>query len=151
VAMIASIGISTKYLTLRTAAAADLKPRVLRIVSRTIDVNGKPAKVYGLQQPDDTSGLITEAGRFRVNLENHSEAPTLIHWHGLFPPYGQEGVPDLPQPLLAAGGSYEYDFPLKTPGTHWMHAHTLQEQQLLAAPLIVADSAEISRDEQQVV
>ena len=29
--------------------------------------------------------------------------------------------------------SYDYDFPLTTPGTHWMHAHTLQEQQVLAA------------------
>jgi FtsP/CotA-like multicopper oxidase with cupredoxin domain len=151
VATIAGTVASGKYLSLKPAAAADLKPRVLRVVSRTIEVNGKPAKVYGLEQPDGTSGIVAEAGQFRVSLENHSEAPTLVHWHGLLPPYGQDGVPDLPQPLLPAGASYEYDFPLKTPGTHWMHAHTLQEQQLLAAPLIVADPTETTRDEQQVV
>ncbi|TIQ75412.1 MAG: copper oxidase, partial [Mesorhizobium sp.] len=34
---------------------------------------------------------------------------------------------------------------------HWMHAHTLQEQLLLAAPLIVADPADDANDEQEVV
>ncbi|TIT69760.1 MAG: copper oxidase, partial [Mesorhizobium sp.] len=42
-------------------------------------------------------------------------------------------------------------FPVAAPGTHWMHAHTLQEQQLLAAPLIVTDPADEGRDEQPVV
>lgn len=135
----------------KLAAAAETEPTVLRVANRTIEVNGKPAKVYGLLQPDDRPGIVTPAGRFRVRLENQIEAPTLIHWHGLLPPYGQDGVPDLPQALLPSGQSYDYDFPLKTPGTHWMHAHTLQEQQLMAAPLIVTDPAEAARDEQQVV
>lgn len=134
-----------------SAVGAEFEPTVLRVVNRVIEVNGKPAKVYGLLQPDGRSGIVTPAGRFRVRLENKIEAPTLIHWHGLLPPYGQDGVPDLPQPLLSSGQNYDYDFPLETPGTHWMHAHTLQEQQLLAAPLIVTDPAEAARDEQQVV
>ncbi|TIS48518.1 MAG: copper oxidase, partial [Mesorhizobium sp.] len=66
-------------------------------------------------------------------------------------PFGQDGVPDLPQPLLKPGKAYDYNFPVATPGTHWMHAHTLQEQQLLAAPLIVTDPADKGRDEQPVV
>ena len=150
-ATIAGAANSIKYAGLRSAAAADLVASSLRIVSRTIEVNGKPAKVLGLHQPDGTSGVFTQIGRFRIRLENHVEAPTLIHWHGLLPPYGQDGVPDLPQPLLSPGGSYDYDFPLRTPGTHWMHAHTLQEQQLLAAPLIVTEPEEAKRDEQPVV
>ncbi len=135
----------------KRAAAAGTEPTVLRVADRTIEVNGKPAKVYGLLQLDGTSGIVTPAGRFRVRLESQIDAPTLIHWHGLLPPFGQDGVPDLPQPLLPSGQSYDYGFPLKTPGTHWMHAHTLQEQQLMAAPLIVTDPAEAARDEQQVV
>jgi FtsP/CotA-like multicopper oxidase with cupredoxin domain len=124
----------------------------LGVESRVIEVNGRPATVFGLRQPDGTSGIVTQLGnRFRVRLENRSGEPTLIHWHGLLPPYGQDGVPDLPQPLLPSGQAYDYDFSLETAGTHWMHAHTLQEQQLLAAPLIVADPAENERDEQQVV
>jgi FtsP/CotA-like multicopper oxidase with cupredoxin domain len=124
---------------------------ILRVDNRTIEVNGKAAKVLGLLQPDGTAGLRLEAGtRFQVRLENSSGEPTLIHWHGLLPPYGQDGVPDLPQSLLESGRAYDYDFPLETPGTHWIHAHTLQEQRLLAAPLIVSDPADAGRDEQEI-
>jgi len=134
------------------ATAAEPDATILRVETRTIEVNGRAAKVFGLLQSDGRPGISTQAGRrFRVRLENRSEAPTLIHWHGLLAPYGQDGVPDLPQPLLPSGQAYDYDFPLDTPGTHWMHAHTLQEQQLLAAPLIVTDPADSARDEQQVV
>jgi FtsP/CotA-like multicopper oxidase with cupredoxin domain len=59
-------------------------------------------------------------------------------------------VPGLPQPLLESGQAYEYDFQVDTPGTHWMHAHTLQEQRLLAAPLIIRDPADAGRDEQEI-
>ncbi|MGD9724993.1 MAG: multicopper oxidase family protein [Nitrospiraceae bacterium] len=125
---------------------------MLRVENRYIEVNGKAAKVFGLVQPNGTRGLLTHAGRnFRVRLENRADEPTIIHWHGLLPPYGQDSMPELPQPLLRSGSAYEYDFPLDTPGTHWMHAHTLQEQRLLAAPLIVADPSESHLDEQQIV
>lgn len=125
---------------------------ILRVNRRTIEVNGKPASVLGLHQLDGRAGLYLKAGqRFQVQLENQIDEPTLIHWHGLLPPFGQDGVPGLPQPLLSPGLSYQYDFPVSTPGTHWMHAHTLQEQELLAAPLIVADANAAVRDEQEVV
>ncbi len=143
--------VSSRFPAVRSAAAVEPEPTVLRAATRNIDVNGKPAKVFGLLQPDGTSGLVLPAGRFRVRLDNQIDTPTLIHWHGLKPPYGQDGVPDLPQPALAVGRSYDYDFPLETPGTHWMHAHTLQEQQLLAAPLIVTEAADDRADEQPVV
>ncbi|TIS72619.1 MAG: twin-arginine translocation signal domain-containing protein, partial [Mesorhizobium sp.] len=125
---------------------------IIRAESRVIDVAGRAATVFGLVQQDGTHGLVSQAGEdFNVRLENALDAPTLIHWHGLTPPFGQDGVPDLPQPLLQSGQAYDYRFPLETTGTHWMHAHTLQEQQLLAAPLIVNDPAEAGLDEQPVV
>ena len=137
--------------SLRAAIAAASVATILRVDSRTIDVDGKSAKVLGLLQLDGKPGLTMDAGkRFQVRLENKAGEPTLIHWHGLLPPYGQDGVPGLPQPLLEGGQAYEYDFPVDTPGTHWMHAHTLQEQRLLAAPLIVKDPADAGRDEQEV-
>jgi FtsP/CotA-like multicopper oxidase with cupredoxin domain len=136
----------------RAASAAAATATPLRVDSRVIEVNGKPAKVFGLLQANGTSGLDIEAGAgFKVRLENNSGEPTLVHWHGLLPPYGQDGVPGMPQPLLPSGQAYEYDFPVENPGTHWMHAHTLQEQRLLAAPLIVRDPADSGRDEQDVV
>ncbi len=127
-------------------------PRSLRIVSRTLDINRRPAKVFGLVDAQGRPGLtFTEGQNFRVGLANELGEPTLIHWHGLKPPYEQDGVPDMPAPMLKAGETRAYDFPVGGAGTHWMHAHTLQEQNLLAAPLVVHSAAASVADEQDVV
>ncbi len=127
-------------------------PRPLSITRRTLEVKGKAASVFGLQQPDGTSGLTLDAdGVFDVSLSNAADAATLIHWHGLTPPWAQDGVPDTPAPLLEPGGRRAYHFPVGPGGTHWMHAHTLQEQALLAAPLIVRTAQDRAADEQEVV
>src|SRR4029077_14211737 len=73
-------------------------------------------------------------------VENRIEEPSLIHWHGLTPPWQQDGVPGVSGPAIPAGGSADYDFPLRFGGTFWMHSHQgLQEQLLMAAPLIIRD------------
>ncbi|NLH82080.1 MAG: multicopper oxidase domain-containing protein [Phyllobacteriaceae bacterium] len=124
----------------------------LAATTRTIDVDGRAATVLGLLRPDGGHGLTLDAGgRFAVALENRCGEPTLIHWHGLTPPWEQDGVPNLPKPLLAPGETRAYDFPVGEGGTFWMHAHTLQEQRLLAAPLIVRRAADRAADEQEVV
>ena len=115
--------------------------RVLRAQSRTIEVNGKPASVLGIGRPDGTSGITTAVGRqFRVRVENQLDWPTLIHWHGLAPPWQQDGVPGVSGPAIPPGGSADYDFPLRYGGTFYMHSHEgLQEQLLMVAPLIIHD------------
>ncbi len=126
--------------------------RQLGIVNRTIEINGKAARVLGLTQPDGTPGLTLDAGTsFDVALSNGIDAPTLIHWHGLTPPWAMDGVPDNPAALLKPAETRRYAFPVGAGGTHWMHAHTLQEQNLLAAPLIVRTAADRQRDEQEIV
>lgn len=126
--------------------------RSLSIAKRVIEINGKAADVFGLLQPDGTTGLTLQAGeQFDVALTNNIDAPTLIHWHGLTPPWGMDGVPDNPAALLSAAEARRYTFPVGAGGTHWMHAHTLQEQNLLAAPLIVRTAEDLKRDEQEVV
>ncbi|RWK43723.1 multicopper oxidase domain-containing protein [Mesorhizobium sp.] len=126
---------------------------LIRAGTRTIDVNGRAATVYGLMQTNGMHGLIAEAGRpFHVRMENGLDEETLIHWHGLTPPWQQDGVPGVSQALLSPGAAHNYDFLLKQAGTNWMHAHHgLQEQGLLAAPLIVRDPAEAREDVQEVV
>jgi FtsP/CotA-like multicopper oxidase with cupredoxin domain len=116
-------------------------PTVLRLISRTIEVDGKPAVVYGIRQPNGAEGITTNVGeRFRVRVDNQIGKPSLIHWHGLAPPWRQDGVPGISGPPIPAGGSADYDFPLAYGGTFWMHSHQgLQEQLLLDAPLIIRD------------
>jgi FtsP/CotA-like multicopper oxidase with cupredoxin domain len=124
----------------------------LEVAKRTIDVNGKAAEVFGLLQPDGTHGVRMDADAiFDVELANKVGEPTLIHWHGLTPPWEQDGVPDNPAALLGASESRKYAFPVGPGGTHWMHAHTLQEQKLLASPLIVRTAQDRAADEQEVV
>lgn len=127
-------------------------PTDLVIGTRTLDINGKSASVFGLADRTGKPGLVLDAGTdFNVRLVNDTAEGTLIHWHGLTPPWEMDGVPDNPAALLGAGESRNYKFPVGPGGTHWMHAHTLQEQRLLAAPLIVRTSEDRARDEQEVV
>ena len=142
----------TRYAVSETLPATASKSDVLRIVSRMIEVKGRASKVFGLVQADGTPGLSLPAGGlFDVALRNETAEPTIIHWHGLTPPWEQDGVPDAPLPLIETKIGRQFRFPVGRAGTHWMHAHTLQEQNLLAAPLIVFDPAERGRDEQEVV
>src|SRR5690348_14679898 len=120
------------------AGGAATPPLRLLAARRSLSVNGRAASVYGLGPAPGQSARQFMAGeRFAVTLENGLKESTLVHWHGLTPPSAQDGTPGLSQPPLAAGGHYDYDFPLQRSGTFWMHSHVgLQRAQLLAAPLI---------------
>lgn len=121
--------------------------------SRVLEVNGKAAKVLGLEVNGKAGGLTTRYGDlFAVDVHNQLGEPTLIHWHGLAPPVQFDGVPMLSAPPLEPGQSAEYRFENRRTGTHWMHSHMgLQEQLLLAAPLIVKEAGEPIVDEQEHV
>jgi FtsP/CotA-like multicopper oxidase with cupredoxin domain len=135
----------------RSALAA--APRRLAIEMRQIEVLRRPAEIFRLAGPDGKEGLEFRAGdEFDVTLENRAGVASLIHWHGLTPPWRQDGVPEISQPALAPEKDYSYLFPLTRPGTYWMHSHQgLQEQQLASAPLIIHDPAEAALDRQEVV
>ena len=123
----------------------------LSAATRVLDVDGRAATVFGLEGSSG-QGLVLDPGqRFRVDLANRLDVPTLIHWHGQIPPNEQDGVPDVPRPMLQPGETRSYDYePL--PGTYWMHAHIpLQEMNLLAAPLIVRSAEDVKADRQEVV
>lgn len=121
------------------AARAEDAPTQLVVRTRMLDVKGKAAKVFGITDANGKPGLSVLYGKpFNVALTNSLSEETAIHWHGLTPPVALDGVPDLPAPALKAGETKIYTFNNKRVGTHWMHSHLgLQEQQLLAAPLIV--------------
>lgn len=71
--------------------------------SRTLDINGRAATVYGLQGPSGQGLILEPEQHFRVDLTNHLDVETLIHWHGQIPPNEQDGVPDMPMPMLKPG------------------------------------------------
>ena len=131
---------------------AQSAPLSLTAATRVIEVGGRAASVMGLTNGSGKQGLILDPGqRFRVDLTNALEEETIIHWHGQIPPNEQDGVPDLPMPLLKPGETRSYDY-AAMPGTFWMHSHVpVQEMSLLAAPLIVRRPEDLTSDRQEVV
>jgi FtsP/CotA-like multicopper oxidase with cupredoxin domain len=131
---------------------ADIPPRLLRATTRTLDIGRRAVSVKGILNDQGTTGLILNPDEtFRLDLVNELDTPTILHWHGQIPPNAQDGVPDMPQPALAAGERRSFDF-APTPGTHWMHSHIpVQEMELLAAPLIVRRAEDLAADRQEVV
>src|SRR5882724_1678873 len=126
---------------------------ILELQRRNIVVNGKSASVYGIRQPDGTDGITTDVGKpFSVRVVNKINEPSLIHWHGMTPPWQQDGVPGVSGPAIPPGGSADYDYPLRFGGTFWMHSHQgLQEQLLMAAPLIIRDQRDLPGQQEIVV
>ncbi len=124
----------------------------LRAVRRSIVVNGKAASVFGLAGPDGKPGLRLDPGqRFNLALANETDGETIVHWHGQTPGPDQDGVVDTGYVKpIAAGTRQSYDFAPRA-GTHWMHSHHgLQEQALMAAPLIIRTEEDRRRDAQEV-
>ena len=143
----------TSLMGLPRLAMAGPEPTLLTVAKRVLEVKGKAATVYGLTGPGGKPGLAMMLGEhFRVRVKNDTDSDTIIHWHGLTPPFGQDGVAMYGQPAIPPGGTLDYDFANTRSGTHWMHSHMgLQEQQLLAAPLIVQEVKEPLFDDQEHV
>jgi FtsP/CotA-like multicopper oxidase with cupredoxin domain len=148
----ASLGFAGSVALPRFSLAQDVRPRTLVADRRVIDVLGKPANVYGIRAENGGQGLFLPSGeRFLVDLENQIGTETMIHWHGQTPDPAQDGVSDTGYVSpVAAGEKRSYDFSART-GTHWMHSHHgLQEQSLLAAPLVVYSAEDEAADLQDV-
>lgn len=108
--------------------------------SRQIEVLGRAATVYGITGPDGRQGVHGKAGeRFQLAVQNDTDIDIITHWHGqVLAAEGQDRA-YTGGGALAAGAIDLPDFEL-TPGTHWMHAHQLSEQVLMAAPMIGRES-----------
>jgi CopA family copper-resistance protein len=71
----------------------------------------------------------TEGDTAEIIVHNHLKESTSLHWHGVFLPNKEDGVPYLTQMPIEPGGTYTYRFPIIQTGTHWYHSHSgLQEQ-----------------------
>lgn len=71
----------------------------------------------------------TEGDTAEIVVHNGLKESTSLHWHGVFLPNKEDGVPYLTQQPIAPGADYVYRFPVIQHGTHWYHSHSgLQEQ-----------------------
>ena len=71
----------------------------------------------------------TEGDTAEIYVHNELDESTSLHWHGLFLPNKEDGVPNLTQMPIKPGTTHIYRFPIIQHGTHWYHSHSgLQEQ-----------------------
>ena len=71
----------------------------------------------------------TEGDTALIYVHNEMNKETSLHWHGVFVPNKEDGVPYLTQMPVKPHTTYLYTFPVIQNGTHWYHCHTgLQEQ-----------------------
>ena len=71
----------------------------------------------------------TEGDTAEIVVHNQLRESTAVHWHGIFLPNKEDGIPHLTQMPIAPGTSFTYRFPIIQTGTHWYHSHAgLQEQ-----------------------
>ncbi len=71
----------------------------------------------------------TEGDIAEIIVHNKSKESTSLHWHGVFLPNKEDGVPYLTQMPIKPNETFTYRFPIIQSGTHWYHSHSgLQEQ-----------------------
>ncbi|MNK64578.1 Copper resistance protein A precursor [compost metagenome] len=87
---------------------------------RAIAVNGQ------IPMPTLT---FTEGDTAEIVVHNQLKENTSLHWHGVFLPNKEDGVPYLTQQPIKPNTIHTYRFPIIQNGTHWYHSHSgLQEQ-----------------------
>ena len=71
----------------------------------------------------------TEGDIAEIVVHNKLKEGTSLHWHGVYLPNKEDGVPFLTQMPIAPNTTHTYRFPIIQNGTHWYHSHSgLQEQ-----------------------
>jgi len=64
-----------------------------------------------------------EGDRLRIYVTNNIDAPTTIHWHGVFLPNGMDGVGGLNQRAIQSGETFKYEWTVRQSGTFMYHSH----------------------------
>ena len=128
---IMKIKISIIILFLALSASAQKIVRYDLYVRDTIvNFSGKEKRAIAVngQIPMPTL-TFTEGDIAEIYVHNELKEETSMHWHGLFLPNKEDGVPNLTQMPIKPHTTHKYSFPIIQNGTHWYHSHSgLQEQ-----------------------
>lgn len=121
---------TTLLLTATVAFAQKVVHYDLYVKDTIVNYAGKEKRAIAVngQIPMPTLEF-TEGDIAEIVVHNQLKESTAIHWHGLFLPNKEDGIPYLTQKPILPGESLTYSFPIVQTGTHWYHSHEgLQEQ-----------------------
>ena len=102
----------------------------LHVKDTIVNFAGKEKKAIAVngQIPMPTL-YFTQGDTAEIHVYNQLTENTSLHWHGLFLPNKEDGVPYLTQMPIRPNTKHIYKFPIIQHGTHWYHSHSgLQEQ-----------------------
>lgn len=102
----------------------------LYITDTIVNFSGKTKRAIAVngQIPMPTL-TFTEGDTAEIVVHNQLKESTSLHWHGLYLPNKEDGVPYLTQMPIEPNTTHTYRFAIIQNGTHWYHSHSgLQEQ-----------------------
>jgi FtsP/CotA-like multicopper oxidase with cupredoxin domain len=125
--------------------------RTLRAYQNTIALpNGGSTAVWSFDGTATGPALRIKRGEeLRIRLINDLPEPTALHWHGVRVANAMDGVPDLTQPPIAPGKSFDYRFRPPDAGTFWYRPAgnaAAQTGRGLRGALVVEESAPVAVD-----
>jgi CopA family copper-resistance protein len=118
----------------------------LYVKDTLVNFTGKPKRAIAVngQIPMPTL-TFTEGDIAEIHVHNQLKEGTSLHWHGIFLPNQEDGVPFLTQMPIKPGETHVYKFPVIQNGTHWYHSHSgMQEQIGMYGSLIMKKKADDS-------
>jgi FtsP/CotA-like multicopper oxidase with cupredoxin domain len=65
-----------------------------------------------------------EGKRVTININNKTDIPEVIHWHGMFLGSSVDGAMEEGTPMIAPGGASQISFIPQPAGFRWYHTHT---------------------------
>jgi FtsP/CotA-like multicopper oxidase with cupredoxin domain len=113
-----------------TGYAQDVVHYDLTVTDTIVNFSGKEKRAIAVngQIPMPTL-TFTEGTIAEIVVHNKLKESTSLHWHGVFLPNKEDGVPYLTQMPIEPNETFTYRFPIIQSGTHWYHSHSgLQEQ-----------------------
>ncbi len=102
----------------------------LYVTDTLVNFSGKEKRAIAVngQIPMPTL-TFTEGDTAEIHVHNKLKESTSLHWHGVYLPNKEDGVPFLTQMPIEPNTTHVYRFPIIQNGTHWYHSHSgLQEQ-----------------------
>jgi CopA family copper-resistance protein len=136
-------GLSLLATVLSTSYACAENQTVDLIVGyKTVNFAGKIIKAIAVNEKIPAPTLSFKQGdHLTINVHNHLDTGTAIHWHGILVPWQMDGVEGVTQKAIPPGGVFQYEFTLEQSGTYWYHAHAnTQEQDGLYGAFIIEPS-----------
>ena len=96
-----------------------------------VDFTGKQKRAIAVNGQIPMPDLVfTQGDTAEIHVHNLMDEATSLHWHGVFLPIKEDGVPYLTQMPIAPHSTHIYRFPVIQNGTHWYHSHSGMQEQI---------------------